>query len=276
MNTREFEILKFEDGQEKAGADAVALEQPLQILVNRVPYAVTMRTPGDDLDLVRGLLFTEGLVERHDVPLRFTEIPDPEEEYILGVNVCVGAEYLTGVEVADRRSILSTSSCGICGKRELKDVFLPEASEQLEPAGPLEISKIPAMMEKMASHQKTFRLSGGVHAAAAYTLEGDLLAAREDIGRHNAVDKVIGALLAEKRLGEAECLVVSGRVSFEIVSKAFRARIPYLLAVSAPSSLSVEMANKWGMTVLGFCRENRATVYSHPEHVQGEKVSQHV
>jgi FdhD protein len=276
MQIREFDVLKFEDGREYQGADAVALEKPLQILVNRVPYSVTMRTPGDDHDLVRGLLFTEGIVNRPETPLRFTEIPDPEEEYVLGIQVCVPAEFQTRVAAADRRSILSASSCGICGTRELKDVFLPETAERLVPSAPLDIQKIPAMMDAMAAHQETFRVSGGVHAAAAFTIQGDLLAAREDIGRHNAVDKVIGALLADKRLEQAECLAVSGRVSFEIVTKTFRAHIPFLLAVSAPSSLAVEMANKWGMTVLGFCRENRTTVYSHPKHVRGQEMSHHV
>ncbi len=276
MQFQEFHVLKFEDGRENSGADAVALEKPLQILVNRVPYAVTMRTPENDHDLVRGLLFTEGIVDRPETPLRFTEVPDPEEEYVLGINVCVPAEFQTRVVAADRRSILSTSSCGICGTRELKDVFLPESGERLVPSAPLDSRKIPAMMDVMAAQQKTFRASGGVHAAAAFTIQGDLLVVREDIGRHNAVDKVIGALLADKRLDQAECLAVSGRVSFEIVSKAFRARTPFLLAVSAPSSLAVDMADKWGMTVLGFCRENRATAYSHPEHVRGQEMSHHV
>ena len=164
--------------------------------------------------------------------------------------------------------MMSSSSCGLCGKTSMDELEL-EASP-VRDHGALNGELVPRLQRLMRSRQAGFDRSGGVHAAAAFTLEGELLAVREDIGRHNAVDKVIGVLLREETLDRAAAMTVSGRVSFEIVSKAARANIQHLIAVSAPSSMAVEMCAAHGMTLIGFCREGRFTTYAHPEAISWE------
>ncbi len=139
--------------------------------------------------------------------------------------------------------------------------------ERIQPGSALPITLIPTMFEQMAAEQKVFKSSGGSHASAAFTTDGQLLAIYEDIGRHNAVDKVIGSLLLQRKLSQAACLLVSGRLSYEIVSKCFRARIPFLASVSAPSSMAVDYCAKTGITLLGFCRQNKCTVYTGEENI---------
>jgi FdhD protein len=174
---------------------------------------------------------------------------------------------------------MSVSSCGICGKTEL-DTFNKHAkplessldsarddisrgdNEKLEPG------LISKMFGQMSSSQETFKHSGGSHAAAAFTFDGMLLSVMEDIGRHNAVDKVIGDLILKKQLANTKCMTVSGRISYEIVNKCFSAGIPFLAAVSAPSSLAVDLADQFGITLMGFCRDTKFTVYSHSERIK--------
>jgi FdhD protein len=163
----------------------------------------------------------------------------------------------------NKRSLLSVASCGICGKTELT---LPDGIIRVADTS-LDLRHIRQMFDEMAVRQSAFISSGGCHASAAFSAGFEMLSLMEDIGRHNAVDKVIGDLLIRKNLPQARFLLVSGRVSYEIVVKCFTAGIPFLLAVSAPSSLAVDFAKELGISLLGFCRENRATVYSHPERI---------
>lgn len=226
--------------------DEVAVEEPLEIRLDGHPIAVVMRTPGHDQELASGFLITEGIVSNLS-ELRKTE-PRPEENRILvflkdGVNVDLGR--LT-------RHLFSGSSCGLCGKATLDAIFndFPPIPQKLEVSDSA-FQEAPA---KLRAAQSTFDSTGGLHAAGIFSASGELLILREDVGRHNAVDKVIGYALLNAIDLTSTFLLVSGRVSFEIMQKALAARIPTLAAISAPSSLAVEFAKNSGQTLIGFLR----------------------
>jgi FdhD protein len=259
-----FQGLRKDGTRTETVHDWLSVEAPLQININRRPFTITMRTPGDDACLVKGLLFTEGVVRPEGLAFTFDAHDDPRNPVNTIAEVSVPEVYLCD-QLLEKRSLLSNSSCGICGKRELEDIALD--GTPLVPRRPFPLGRLPEMAEAMRARQTFFTDTGGCHAAAAFTGEGRLLALFEDVGRHNAVDKVIGRLITDEALPSAELIFVSGRVSFEIVSKAFRGGIPIVAGVSAPSSLAVQMAQQCGMTVLGFCRGDRATAYSNPANV---------
>jgi FdhD protein len=229
------------------------------------PVAVTMRTPGADYELAVGFLFTEGLIAPGDVRrvAYCDNLPGEDQRYNV-VSVTLGrlfdAERL-------RRNFFANSSCGVCGKAALEDIEV-----RCEPVGPgpeVDVALLVTLPERLRSAQKVFERTGGLHAAGLFTAEGEPQVVREDVGRHNAVDKVIGErYLAGDVPVSNRVLQVSGRASFEIVQKAAVAGIPVVSAVSAPSSLAVEAAERFGMTLVGFVRDGRANVYSHPERVR--------
>ncbi|MDA0991516.1 MAG: formate dehydrogenase accessory sulfurtransferase FdhD, partial [Verrucomicrobia bacterium] len=169
-------------------------------------------------------------------------------------------------DVYEKRSLLASSSCGMCGQREFDQTDLDYPPLVID--SPLEMDKVAGLMTSMRQAQRTFDQTGSTHAAAVFDMTGNLICLFEDIGRHNAVDKAVGFLLENDDISQSHILAVSGRVSFEIVTKAYRANLPFILAVSAPSSFAVDMSQRWGMSVLGFCREGRATVYSNSENVK--------
>jgi len=241
--------------------DNLTIEQALQISINNKSFTITMRTPGNDEELIRGLLYSEDIYKGKDnFKISFTE---NQERGITEANLIL-PENLLGDGYSNSRNILSVSSCGICGKTELEHI---DNRNKLEENNTLNILHLYKMFDAMKKEQPTFHQSGGSHAAAAFTNCSELLAIMEDIGGHNAVDKVIGKLINSNQLNEAKCLIVSGRISYEIVSKAFAAKIPILGAVSAPSTLAVDFAKELGITLLGFCRDNKATCYAHPERI---------
>ncbi len=254
--------VKAEDDGLTPVEDFLAVEEALQIKLNGQPFTIIMRTPGADDYLVRGLLFTEGVVNSETYHFECETELDPQKQIPIAINVQVPEIYLCRDAIPER-SLPSTSSCGICGKVDLTGVFLDGPA--LTPREPLDLELLTALPDKMQPHQQIFHCSGGTHAAAAFSYGGELLAVFEDIGRHNAVDKVVGSLLAARGAGPAYMLV-SGRISYEIVAKTYRAGIPCVAGVSAPSSLAVEMGKNLGLSVVGFCREGRATIYSQPQH----------
>ncbi|MBF0277867.1 MAG: formate dehydrogenase accessory sulfurtransferase FdhD [SAR324 cluster bacterium] len=260
-----FSGTKIQDNQVVPVDDYLAVEAALQITINSIPYTVTMRTPGDDRVLVGGLLYTEGILAGPEDMKNFHEEENPETGITETVNVWLSFSGRDKKQLSNNRTMVSSASCGLCGKTELSAIAIE--GEGLTPAGLLDTGNIESMYDKMKQRQKTFQYSGGSHAAAAFDNAGKLLAIFEDIGRHNAVDKVIGGLLETGDIPKAEFMLVSGRISYEIVSKTYRAGIPFLLAVSAPSTLAVQLAERLGMTLFGFCRGNRATVYSNPQNV---------
>ena len=266
--TKRAEGVRFSGATGERVVDRLTSEAPLHLKVNGVSYTTTMRTPGDDEALARGLLFTEGIVTDLDAPMRFDAIADPETGGCACLEIQID-EALLNVSVEGRRSMLSASSCGVCGTRDPADIEVYGPPLPVSTGEKLDVTRIPALLKAMEDAQAGFASTGGSHAAAAFTSDGAALVVREDIGRHNAVDKAIGWLLNAGRLAEASVLLVSGRVSYEIVYKAYRAGIPFLLAVSAPSSMAVETAERLGMTIVGFCRGDCATVYSKMENVNG-------
>jgi FdhD protein len=260
--------LRVGGGVAVARDDRVAVEEPLEIRVGGETVAVTMRTPGDDFDLAAGWLLAEGIVSRPDEIVRFEhcrEVRSPEEE---GNIVIVRATASAGALGRARRMLVTTSSCGLCGKASIESVhahFPPVSS-----AVPVAASVLDGLPDALRASQSAFTETGGLHAAGVFRATGELLAAREDVGRHNAVDKVIGHLFREGRLPiDDAILLVSGRASFEIVQKAVAARIPVIAAVSAPSSLAVDLARDSNVTLVGFLRSGSFNCYSGEERLAG-------
>ena len=241
--------------------DSLTIEEPLQININSKPFTVTMRTPGNDLNLVRGLLHTEGILRDVNFHPEIIPIKGNNNDIVTRVDLSVPEGKLRN-GYSNSRSLLSVSSCGICGRTELED--LSSIGMMIDDDGRMEVSILPEMFQKMSDRQVAFHQTGGTHAAAAFTNQGEMLCSMEDTGRHNAVDKVIGDLILSEKLPAASCITVSGRVSYEIVIKCFKASIPFLAAISAPSSLAVDYAKELGITLFAFCRDKRATCYSHP------------
>lgn len=265
MNIKTYNGLFFNGQSFVHVQDALAVEVGLSISVNHTPFTVTMQTPGQEKDLVRGLLFSESIFRDTSTLPRLEMTGMDEEGYITAINVQV-PELLVLRQFAGTRNVMSASSCGLCGKTTLEEA----SYTRIEHKGQIDPVVVGLMFERMSEHQKSFRASGGTHASAAFTLDGEMLSIREDIGRHNAVDKVIGDLLWRGLLSKAACLTVSGRISFEIVSKTISAGIPYLASVSAPSTLAVDMAENAGITLMAFCRNQKLTVYSNTAHVSTE------
>ncbi len=259
MATRKYEGSKFEMEASQKIVDWLTVEEALQIDINNTPFTVSMRTPGEDENLVRGLLHSEGIINDVNFIPDIVLKKENDEGVVTIVNVTIPKDKL-GDGYSNSRSLLSVSSCGICGKTELGDLAF--AGSPIDDAQKIDMELIHQLFEKMNTFQSDFKLSGGTHAAAAFTIDGSLLCSMEDIGRHNAVDKVVGKLITSKKLHEAKIITVSGRISYEIVIKCFKARIPFLAAVSAPSSLAVDYAKELGITLFAFCRGERATCYS--------------
>lgn len=262
MATRNYEGKKFEENQAYKTLDALTIEEALQININNKPFTVSMRTPGDDISLVRGLLHSEDLI--NDVKYNPGLILKRENDkgIVTIVNVDIPENNL-GSGYSNSRSLLSVSSCGICGKTELGDLGF--IGKTIDDNKKIDINLIHLLFDKMEIQQHDFKESGGTHAAAAFTIDGKLLSSMEDIGRHNAVDKVIGNLILNDSFNQAKIMTVSGRISYEIVIKCFKAKVPFLASVSAPSSLAVDYAKELGITLFSFCRDNRATCYSNPK-----------
>jgi FdhD protein len=233
-----------------AADDLLAVEEPLQIRVNGRDLSITMRTPGHDRELAAGFLFTEGILkERADV------VSIEGEENVVSLTLA------EGVEIGAARNFYTSSSCGVCGKASIES--LHAAGCAMLPRCEVARDVIHGLPEKLRAAQAAFDHTGGLHGAGLFDLAGNLQMVREDVGRHNAVDKLIGAAFLEGRLPLGECiLMLSGRASFELVQKAAMAGIPVVAAVGAPSSLAVETARRFGMTLAGFVRDRRFNIYS--------------
>jgi FdhD protein len=261
---KKFSALRFTTGRPFETQETVAGEEALQIKINGNAYTITMRTPGQDKMLAAGLLFTEGVIKTREDIIDITEIPAVSGDRTLIVDVQVKDDVLKGKNLFNR-SIASSASCGVCGKIELCDLLPPRAP--INNSLKLDIERIPDLLQMLQSEQGSFATTGGTHAAGIFSIAQGLLTVMEDIGRHNAVDKAIGNLFMRDSLVNADILFISGRVSYEITAKCAEASIPFLLAVSAPSSLAVDFCSSNGITLIGFCRDNRATVYTHKENI---------
>lgn len=246
-------------------SDLVVTEEPLQMLLASEPLASTMRTPGHDHEFVAGFLLAEGLVQsRHELGT-IHHCGRPEVP-IGAIDVLPAPGHVFELDGLEARSRFSNSSCGLCGREQIGDLMARCGRVQSELSVPAAVVR--RATEQLAAGQANFARTGGCHAATAVTSEGDVLCTREDVGRHNAVDKVIGRLLLDDLVPASELmLIVSGRISFEIVQKALAAGIPIVVGVSAPSSLAVATAEHAAMALIGFSRGNSFNLYCGAERV---------
>ena len=253
----------------RARPDRLVTEEPLEIRVHApgaepVPLAVTMRTPGNDFELAAGFCLAEGVVAGPDDidTIAYCLGGDGEQQY----NVVTVRLRRPTRTVPAPRPFLANSSCGVCGKAVVDDIAVACTPV---PAGPtVAASVVRSLPERLATQQRVFGETGGLHAAARFAPDGTMHSSREDVGRHNALDKLVGEALLDRAVPlRDDVLMVSGRLSFELVHKAAVAGIPVVCAVSAPSSLAVQLARELGQTVVGFVRDGRFNVYSHPERV---------
>ncbi len=263
-------------------AEQLTVEEPLEIHIEHRSLAVIMRTPGDDLELVWGFLFSEGLIQYASDVLTLEYEQDADGlplSNVVNVTLCSTASVKASQVVGSSpdsfaRHFAVSSSCGLCGKDSIERAM--RTALPLEPdAMYIKAAVLYKLAQRLRGQQTVFSYTGGLHAAGLFSCEGDLLLLREDVGRHNAVDKLIGHGLMHDIVGQAQglypyrerILLVSGRASFEIVQKALLARIPCLAAISAPSSLAVELADTGGITLVGFLRDAAMNVYTHPERI---------
>ena len=240
--------------------DVAAREEPLEIRVEGRAVAVVMRTPGHDEELAAGFLVSEGVVKHPRDILEVSQCPSINNKHGNIVDVLLGGAVVNWDSLT--RHVFSASSCGLCGKTSIESVFgqFPPVTAEWA-VSPKLIASLP---DKLRATQETFSKTGGLHACAVFDLEGNLIVSREDVGRHNALDKILGHALMHNLLPlDRHILLLSGRVSFEMIQKALAAGIPLVAAISAPSSLAIEFAREAGQTLIGFLRGETMNVYSH-------------
>ncbi|MFJ5810658.1 MULTISPECIES: formate dehydrogenase accessory sulfurtransferase FdhD [unclassified Streptomyces] len=264
-------VVRIRGGVAGARPDTLVAEEPLEIRLNGKPLAITMRTPGDDFALAVGFLVSEGVLARTSDVQAVTYCEGATSDGSNTYNV-VNVQLAAGVPVPDitlERNVYTTSSCGLCGKASLDAVRTATRFPGIE-ADPVRVSAdlLSLLPDRLRAAQKVFDRTGGLHAAGLFSAEGELLDLREDVGRHNAVDKIVGRALQAGRLPlTGSVLLVSGRASFELAQKAVMAGIPVLAAVSAPSSLAVDLAVETGLTLVGFLRGPDMNIYAGEQRV---------
>jgi FdhD protein len=266
--TRSVEIHGFREGAETGvRTDVVAVEEPLEIRVEGQAVAVAMRTPGQDLELAAGWLLSEGIIRSRDDLAELVQRPGEEAQRSAMVDAMLRNPESFDV-VKHRRNVLTNASCGLCGAASVEQILrdFPKLTQKFR----MDAAVLHRLPEKLRREQRTFDATGGVHACALFDAGGELIALREDVGRHNALDKLVGWALREGRLPLSECvLLLSGRVSLEMVQKAVAAGIPVLAAIGAPSSLAVDLAREAGVCLAGFLRGETLNVYSGLERLRG-------
>jgi FdhD protein len=293
---KHFAVLRVDDWRRNEMSDALVVEEPLEIRLNSIPLAVVMRTPGHDFDLARGFLLTEGVLQQqkanskeqttkgerqnnnhpallysatHDWE-REIEVDHARDELGLEIPNVVNCRlpFISDAEISGwQRHIFASSSCGICGRASIDRVRIEAPS--LNGHWQISFANLQNLPEKLRHQQTTFSRTGGLHAAALFSPSGEIIALREDIGRHNAVDKILGWAMPQYELPlENFGLLVSGRLSFELAQKALLGGIAFMAGISAASSLAVELAQEAGMTLVGFLRGETAVVYSHSQRIR--------
>ncbi|WP_326662174.1 formate dehydrogenase accessory sulfurtransferase FdhD [Streptomyces canus] len=264
--TERRKVIRIRDGAISSRPDTLVAEEPLEIRLNGKPLAITMRTPGDDFALAAGFLVSEGVLTQHHDLRNIVYCAGATTDGSNTYNV-VDVTTTPGTPIPDitlERNVYTTSSCGLCGKASL-DAVRTTTRWPINDTPPLHIEPdlLATLPDRLRAAQRVFDRTGGLHAAALFTEHGELLDIREDVGRHNAVDKLIGRALQHNNLPLSRAiLLVSGRASFELAQKAVMAGIPILAAVSAPSSLAVDLATETGLTLVGFLRGHSMNVYA--------------
>lgn len=276
-SSHEIQLQKVAGDRAKSESDFVAVEEPLEIRLGystpegrtATSISITMRTPGNDEELALGFLFTEGIIHQQrdvvDVAHCGPPAPDTGNRNVIRVDTADGVDIDLG---RLQRNFYTTSSCGVCGKSSLDALYVAGAERVVSSNFALASNVLTAMPSKLRSAQATFEQTGGLHAAAAFNSQGEILVVREDVGRHNAVDKVVGALFSDNLLPASDIgLLLSGRASFELMQKTLMCGMPLLAAVSAPSSLAVRLAEEFDITLVGFLRGDTFNIYNGEERI---------
>ena len=272
-----YKVLKFKSNNSKEVDDQISIEEPLEIIIKyknkdnwiENPISITMRTPGDDKDLVRGFLFNERVIEKLEYIEKIEETGTPVGQYELKNKVVVTINNSENIDIDKiKRNFLTNSSCGVCGKTSLDslEIIKKDKIKKSVPKIPQEIIlKAPDVLRK---NQSEFIKTGGIHASGLFNTSGEIIALKEDVGRHNALDKLIGFVLKKKLFdNSSQFLTCSGRLNFDLVQKALMANIGVLIGVGAPTSLAIDLAYKFDMTLIGFVKEDSFNIYSNKERI---------
>jgi len=276
MNS-EYKVLKFKSGNLDNFNDHISIEEPVEIIIKykdkeiwvEKTISVTMRTPGDDEDLVRGFLFNEKIIEKIDYIEKIELAGKPTEQYDIKNKIIVTINNSDNIDVDKiKRNFLTNSSCGVCGKSSLDALEIIKKDKILKSNPKISKEVLMSSPKKLRQNQSEFSKTGGIHASGLFTAQGDIVAIKEDVGRHNALDKLIGYSLKENLLDNtSQFLACSGRLNFDLVQKALMANIGILIGVGAPTSLAIDLANKFDMTLVGFVKEDSFNIYSNKDKI---------
>ena len=276
MNS-EYKVFKFKSENLDDFNDHISIEEPVEIIIKykdkeiwvEKTISVTMRTPGDDEDLVRGFLFNEKIIEKIDYIEKIELTGKPTEQYGLKNKIIVTINNSDNIDVDKiKRNFLTNSSCGVCGKSSLDALEIIKKDKILKSNPKISKEVLMSSPKKLRQNQSEFSKTGGIHASGLFTAQGDIVAIKEDVGRHNALDKLIGYSLKENLLDNtSQFLACSGRLNFDLVQKALIANIGILIGVGAPTSLAIDLANKFDMTLVGFVKEDSFNIYSNKDRI---------
>jgi len=276
MNS-EYKVFKFKSENLDDFNDHISIEEPVEIIIKykdkeiwvEKTISVTMRTPGDDEDLVRGFLFNEKIIEKIDYIEKIELTGKPTEQYGLKNKIIVTINNSDNIDVDKiKRNFLTNSSCGVCGKSSLDALEIIKKDKILKSNPKISKEVLMSSPKKLRQNQSEFSKTGGIHASGLFSAQGDIVAIKEDVGRHNALDKLIGYSLKENLLDNtSQFLACSGRLNFDLVQKALMANIGILIGVGAPTSLAIDLANKFDMTLVGFVKEDSFNIYSNKDRI---------
>jgi FdhD protein len=276
MNSN-YKVIKFRSNNAKKVEDLVSIEEPLEIIIrfkNKDSWvdntiSITMRTPGDDEDLVRGFLFNEKVIEKIEYIEKIESTGKPTDQYGLKNKITITINNSENIDIDKiKRNFLTNSSCGVCGKTSLDSLEIIKKDKILKSIPKISKEIIMKSPDKLRQNQSEFSKTGGIHASGLFTDQGEIVAIKEDVGRHNALDKLIGHTLNKKLLNPStQFLTCSGRLNFDLVQKALMANIGVLIGVGAPTSLAIDLANRFDMTLVGFVKEDSFNIYSNNERI---------
>ena len=276
MNS-EYKVFKFKSENLDDFNDHISIEEPVEIIIKykdkeiwvEKTISVTMRTPGDDEDLVRGFLFNEKIIEKIDYIEKIELTGKPTEQYGLKNKIVVTINNSDNIDVDKiKRNFLTNSSCGVCGKSSLDALEIIKKDKILKSNPKISKEVLMSSPKKLRQNQSEFSKTGGIHASGLFSAQGEIVAIKEDVGRHNALDKLIGYALKENLLDNtSQFLACSGRLNFDLVQKALMANIGILIGVGAPTSLAIDLANKFDMTLVGFVKEESFNIYSNKDRI---------
>ena len=277
MNS-DYKVFKFKNNTLNELNDQISVEEPLEIIIKfkdkdkwiENTISITMRTPGDDEDLVRGFLFNERVIEKVEYIEKIESSGKPTDQYGIKNKITVTINNSENIDIDKiKRNFLTNSSCGVCGKTSLDSLEIIKKDKVLKSIPKITKETIMSSPDKLRQNQSEFSKTGGIHASGLFTAKGDIVAIKEDVGRHNALDKLIGHALDQKLLNtNTQFLTCSGRLNFDLVQKALMANIGVLIGVGAPTSLAIDLANRFDMTLVGFVKSDSFNIYSTSERIE--------